>query len=72
MTFHARSADGVPYAKLTSTPEPADLAAIEALSICLTGATGHLPRDWPTVPLCLPAAEERAEAGLGRWTRSTP
>ncbi|MEU7038554.1 hypothetical protein ABZ958_33475 [Streptomyces sp. NPDC046237] len=30
--------DGVPYSKLTSTSEPADLAAMEALSVYLTEA----------------------------------
>ncbi|WP_351237618.1 immunity 49 family protein [Streptomyces sp. NPDC002133] len=54
--------DGVPYSKLTSTSEPADLAAMEALCLYLTEASGHLPRDWPTVPLRKPDAQERAEA----------
>ncbi|MFD9030863.1 immunity 49 family protein [Streptomyces sp. NPDC059567] len=54
--------DGVPYSKLTSTSEPADLAAMEALCIYLTEAKGHLPRDWPTVPLRKPDAAECAEA----------
>ncbi|MFF2571291.1 immunity 49 family protein [Streptomyces sp. NPDC058084] len=54
--------DGLPYAKLTSTSEPADLAAMEALCGYLTQASGHLPRDWPAVPLCKPSPEERAEA----------
>lgn len=54
--------DGVPYSKLTSTSEPADLAAMEALCTYLTEASGHLPRDWPTVPLRKPDPRERAEA----------
>ncbi|MFI9237053.1 immunity 49 family protein [Streptomyces sp. NPDC053079] len=54
--------DGVPYSKLTSTSDPADLAAMDALCRYLTEADGHLPRDWPTVPLRKPTADERAEA----------
>ncbi|MFD3659968.1 immunity 49 family protein [Streptomyces sp. NPDC058659] len=54
--------DGVPYSKLTSTSEPADLAAMEALCPYLTEASGHLPRDWPTVPLRKPDPQERADA----------
>ncbi|MFD7324829.1 immunity 49 family protein [Streptomyces sp. NPDC059875] len=54
--------DGVPYSKLTSTSEPADLAAMEALCLYLTEASGHLPRDWPTVPLRKPDPQERADA----------
>ncbi|MFI1256335.1 immunity 49 family protein [Streptomyces netropsis] len=54
--------EGVPYSKLTSTSDPADLAAMDALCRYLTQADGHLPRDWPTVPLRKPDADERAEA----------
>ncbi|MFJ9825165.1 immunity 49 family protein [Streptomyces sp. NPDC101160] len=54
--------DGVPYSKPTSVSEPADLAAMEALCGYLTEASGDLPRDWPTVPLRKPDAEERAAA----------
>jgi len=54
--------DGVPYSKLTSTSEPADVAAMDALCGYLTEESGHLPRDWPTVTLCEPDADERAEA----------
>ncbi|MFG3343658.1 immunity 49 family protein [Streptomyces sp. NPDC048018] len=54
--------DGLPYATLTSASEPADLAAMDALCGYLTRASGHLPRDWPAVPLRKPAPEERAEA----------
>lgn len=54
--------DGVPYSTLTSTSDPADLAAMDALCGYLTRSQGHLPRDWPTVPLCKPDADERAEA----------
>ncbi|MEV4871359.1 immunity 49 family protein [Streptomyces syringium] len=54
--------DGVPYSKLTSVSDPADLAAMDALSSYLTPARGHLPRDWPTVPLRRPHTDERTEA----------
>ncbi|MFF3691289.1 immunity 49 family protein [Streptomyces sp. NPDC002187] len=54
--------NGVPYSKLNSTSAPADLAAMDALCAYLTQASGHLPRDWPTVTLCKPDADERAEA----------
>jgi hypothetical protein len=54
--------DGVPYSKLNSTSDPADLAAMDALCGYLTQARGHLPRDWPTVTLRKPDADERAEA----------
>ncbi|MGW2690201.1 Imm49 family immunity protein [Streptomyces sp. NPDC001414] len=53
--------DGVP--RRTSVSDPADLAAMDALCLYLTEAAGHLPRDWPTVPLRKPDAGERAEAG---------
>jgi hypothetical protein len=54
--------DGVPYNRYTSVSDPADLAAMDALCLYLTEAAGHLPRDWPTVPLRKPDAGERAEA----------
>ncbi|MER6089772.1 immunity 49 family protein [Streptomyces bluensis] len=54
--------DGVPYNPYTSVSDPADLAAMDALCPYLTEAAGHLPRDWPTVPLRKPDAGERAEA----------
>ncbi|MFB6943981.1 immunity 49 family protein [Streptomyces sp. NPDC060286] len=54
--------EGVPYSKLTSTSDPADLAAMDALCGYLTESRGHLPRDWPTVTLCKPDADERAES----------
>ncbi|WP_058041219.1 immunity 49 family protein [Streptomyces roseifaciens] len=53
---------GVPYSDLTSTSGPADLAAMDALCLYLAQADGHLPRDWPTVVLRMPTADERAEA----------
>ncbi|MCX4746171.1 immunity 49 family protein [Kitasatospora sp. NBC_01287] len=54
--------DGVPYSKLDSTSDPADRAAMDALCGYLTRKNGHLPRDRPTVTLCKPDADERAEA----------
>ncbi|MFF8029411.1 immunity 49 family protein [Streptomyces sp. NPDC007896] len=54
--------DGVPYSKLNSTSDRADLAAMDALCGYLTQARGHQPRDWATVTLCKPDADERAEA----------
>jgi hypothetical protein len=54
--------DGVPYNRYTSVSDPGDLAAMDALCPYLTEAAGHLPRDWPTVPLRKPDAGERAEA----------
>ncbi|MEH6373440.1 immunity 49 family protein [Streptomyces sp. KLMMK] len=54
--------NGVPYSKLTSVSDPADLAAMDALCNYLAEASGHRPRDWPTVPLRRPDAGERAEA----------
>lgn len=54
--------DGVPYSELNSTSEPADVAAMDALCVYLAESSGHLPRDWPTVTLRKPDAEERAEA----------
>lgn len=54
--------DGVPYNRYPSVSDPADLAAMDALCPYLTEAAGHLPRDWPTVPLRKPDAGERAEA----------
>ncbi|MFJ7496022.1 immunity 49 family protein [Streptomyces sp. NPDC097727] len=54
--------DGVPYSAVNSTSDPADLAAMDALCGYLAQARGHLPRDWPTVTLCKPDADTRAEA----------
>ncbi|MFQ6197079.1 immunity 49 family protein [Streptomyces sp. NPDC000405] len=54
--------DGVPYSRLISTSERADLAAMDALCLYLTPSHGHLPRHWPKVPLQRPDAGERAEA----------
>lgn len=57
--------DGVPYNSYPSVSTPADLAAMDALCRYLTEAAGHLPRDWPTVPLRKPDAGELAEASRG-------
>ncbi|MFF9819208.1 immunity 49 family protein [Streptomyces sp. NPDC014006] len=54
--------DGVPYPRFTQVSDPADLAAMDALCGYLTEAEGHLPRDWPAVPLCKPDDDARAEA----------
>ncbi|MFF7888289.1 immunity 49 family protein [Streptomyces sp. NPDC020794] len=64
--------DGVPYSKLNSTSDRADLAAMDALCGYLTQARGHLPWDWPTVTLCKPDADERAEAARKLDAAGTP
>ncbi|MFI2764498.1 immunity 49 family protein [Streptomyces echinatus] len=64
--------DGVPYSELTSASDPADLAAMDALCGYLTEAQGHLPRDWPTVPLCKPDADERADAARNLDAAGSP
>ncbi|POX56280.1 hypothetical protein C3489_06050 [Streptomyces sp. Ru71] len=56
---------GVPYSRFTPVSDPADLAAMDALCGYLTEAEGHLPRDWPTVPLCKPDEEVRTAAARG-------
>ncbi|MEN8656312.1 immunity 49 family protein [Streptomyces sp. 21So2-11] len=56
--------DGVPYSKLESKSDPAELAEMCALSCYLAKARGHLPRDWPSVTLCMPAVDERLDAAL--------
>ncbi|MFI8823754.1 immunity 49 family protein [Streptomyces sp. NPDC053431] len=60
--FASAIRDGVPYSRLTSTSTPGDLAAMDALCGYLAEASGHLHRDWPTVPLRKPGPQERAEA----------
>ncbi|MGP3991777.1 immunity 49 family protein [Streptomyces sp. 3N207] len=55
---------GVPYAQQKSVSRPADLAQMNALSGYLAPARGHLPRDWPTIPLHKPAIDERLDAAL--------
>ncbi|WAZ26700.1 immunity 49 family protein [Streptomyces cinnabarinus] len=54
--------NGVPYSKLDSASDPADLAAMDALCVYLAESGGHLPRDWPTVTLRKPDTGERSEA----------
>ncbi|MEU9420927.1 immunity 49 family protein [Streptomyces sp. NPDC048272] len=54
--------DGVPYSRHDAVSDPGDLAAMDALRGYLTRSPGHLPRDWPTVALCKPDAEERGAA----------
>ncbi|WP_325065121.1 immunity 49 family protein [Streptomyces apocyni] len=56
--------DGVPYAKRESISAPADIAEMDALCGYLTPARGHLPRDWPRVPLRKPSIDERLDAAL--------
>ncbi|WP_329060197.1 immunity 49 family protein [Streptomyces sp. NBC_01429] len=56
--------DGLPYSKLKSTSDPAELAEMDALACYLTKASGHLPRDWPSVSLCMPEVDERLDAAL--------
>lgn len=53
---------GVPHSKLESKSDPGELAEMDALCGYLTQAEGHLPRHWPSVTLCKPTADERAEA----------
>ena len=54
--------NGVPHSKLESESDPGELAEMDALCGYLTQAEGHLPRHWPSVTLCKPTADERAEA----------
>ncbi|RPK89242.1 MULTISPECIES: Imm49 family immunity protein [Streptomyces] len=64
--------EGVPYARLDSVSDPADLAAMDALCLYLTQAEGHQPRHWPTVPLRKPDADERARAAAVLDAAGTP
>lgn len=54
--------NGLPHSKLQSTSDPGELAEMDALCGYLSQAEGHLPRHWPSVTLCKPTADERAEA----------
>ncbi|MFJ8932053.1 Imm49 family immunity protein [Streptomyces sp. NPDC102364] len=54
----------LPHAKRDSVSEPADLAHMDTLCLYLTPARGHLPRDWPQVPLHMPSMDERLDAAL--------
>ncbi|MYW15646.1 hypothetical protein GT039_08590 [Streptomyces sp. SID2955] len=58
----ADQADQVDLPDQADLADLADQAAMDALCGYLTRAAGHLPHDWPTVPLCKPDAVERAEA----------
>ncbi|MGW4242705.1 immunity 49 family protein [Nocardia sp. NPDC004722] len=53
---------GLPYSRLQSQSDPADLAEMDALCLYLTEATGHLPSDWPEQVVRKPTTEERLEA----------
>jgi hypothetical protein len=53
---------GAPDSPMTPQEDPAGWAQMDALCLYLTPAGGHRPRDWPSVPLREPRAEERAEA----------
>ncbi len=75
--------DGVPYSKLDSVSDPADLATMDALCRYLAPEHRNPPRSsggpvwtrtWPTVPLCKPDADDRAEAArrLDAAGRLTP
>ncbi|BDH12618.1 immunity 49 family protein [Streptomyces hygroscopicus] len=54
--------NGVPHSKLESESDPGELAEMDALCGYLTQASGHLPRHWPSVTMCKPTPDERAEA----------
>ncbi|MGY0489419.1 immunity 49 family protein [Streptomyces sp. WG-D5] len=54
----------LPYAKRDSVSGPADLAHMDALCAYLTPESGHLPRDWLQVTLCMPSVDERLDAAL--------
>lgn len=54
----------LPHAQQDSVSDPADLAHMDALCGYLTPAKGHLPSDWPQVPLCKPSIDERLDAAL--------
>ncbi|MFF1271894.1 immunity 49 family protein [Streptomyces marokkonensis] len=66
--------DGLPHSKLRSVSDPGELAEMETLACYLTRASGHLPRDWPAVPLCMPEVDERLDGALllGRLGALTP
>lgn len=56
--------DGVPYSKLESESDPGELAEMDTLVCYLAKADGHLPRDWPSVALCMPEVDERLDGAL--------
>lgn len=53
---------GVPFSRYESTSDPGDLIVMDALSTYIRESLGHLPKDWPTVPVTKPEKSERAEA----------
>ncbi|QVQ53170.1 immunity 49 family protein [Spiractinospora alimapuensis] len=63
--------EGVPYSSFDSISDAADLDVMDTLSTYLRSASGNLPSDWPTVPLCKPEDSERAEAA-GRLDAAGP
>lgn len=56
--------DGVPYSRLESASDPGELAEMDTLACYLAEASGHLPRDWPSVPLRRPDVDERLDGML--------
>ncbi|MEV8593014.1 immunity 49 family protein [Streptomyces sp. NPDC052012] len=56
--------DGAPHSELESVSDPGELAEMDTLACYLTRASGHLPRDWPSVPLCMPEVDERLDGAL--------
>ncbi|WP_409054857.1 hypothetical protein [Streptomyces sp. SYP-A7185] len=56
--------DGLPYSRLKAESDPAELAEMDTLVCYLTEASGHLPREWPSVTLCRPQVDERLDAAL--------
>ncbi|MGY3202605.1 immunity 49 family protein [Streptomyces sp. TE5632] len=56
--------DGVPYSKLESKSDPAELVEMDTLACYLARDRGHLPRDWPSVTLRMPEVDERLDAAL--------
>ncbi|MDB1088753.1 immunity 49 family protein [Streptomyces sp. ACA25] len=53
---------GLPYSRLTSVSDPAELVEMDVLCRYLTPSPGHLPRDWPVVTVRKPDGDERREA----------
>ncbi|GGW35306.1 immunity 49 family protein [Streptomyces griseoloalbus] len=56
--------DGVPYSKLTSISDPAELAEMDTLTCYLAKSGGHLPSQWPSTALCMPEVDERLDGAL--------
>ncbi|WP_030894243.1 immunity 49 family protein [Streptomyces sp. NRRL F-5053] len=53
--------DGLPASHLEPQSDPGELAEMAAVCAYIAPAPG-LPSDWPSAVLCMPAADERAEA----------